>query len=383
LAERLIVLIGRLNNLFGELPCIQFLDRMRRNAIAWSGGRLVVKDVDYENFAPGIRVEHFADTLKRLADAAYAPRAQHLRPQQCLASSQAIFWFTELPQGAIDFDWLSATRFSFELFGGAVAGRAPDIQFAPRQNVAESLVRDFLDSFVEVPAGTYLLGSETEAKISEPPAERVSASIRGFRILKRPVTGTDWQLFSTTSLGTGSSELLPVTQCTAFQAFLFAKQVEEVLRRFNFIADCERVLLPSEQQWEAAARGPQAYEYPWGNVFQELHCNCDQKFGLMPTVPGRFSPAGDSPFGCQDMAGNVREWTRSYGGISGVDWRKNSEVPLLRTFERLRPTDRLIIRGGSYSYEFDCVRTWVRNTQLAERKDLQTGFRIVIDRLPA
>jgi hypothetical protein len=50
-----------------------------------------------------------------------------------------------------------------------------------------------------------------------------------------------------------------------------------------------------------------------------------------------------------------------------------------RTLDTLRSADRLVVRGGSYSYDEDCVKTWVRNTQLAERADQQTGFRLVID----
>lgn len=98
-----------------------------------------------------------------------------------------------------------------------------------------------------------------------------------------------------------------------------------------------------------------------------------------PSPPERFSPAGDSPFGCQDMAGNVREWTRSYAGIEGHDWQPFPPLQTDRTSHTLAPDDRPIVRGGSYSYDPACVRAWVRNTQLAMRADSQTGFRLVIE----
>ena len=378
-AARLAALIAQINKHLDKEDGIRVRDVMSRDCVAWVNGDTVVKQVDFEKLTAGARREQYDDTLKRLADAAFAPRNQHQLEAEHLVSSQALFWFSELPSASIDFDWFASSRLAFELYGSKVAGWPSEIRISRTEIVQPDEARAFVESFVASPAGIYLIGSSRGGESSEPPADPLRATLPPFKILKRPVIWRDWNLFSKTLSNDIVNSDMPVTQCNALQAFMFASHVESHLRDLGLLANEDTVSLPSEFQWEAAARGMDAFDYPWGNTFDQRRCNCNLAYGSAPTKPGQFSPGGDSPIGCQDMAGNVREWTRSYGGVAGIDWRRNGEPEELRDLCTVQPSDRLIIRGGSYSYDPSCVRCWVRNTQLAERSDAQTGFRLVIE----
>jgi len=130
--------------------------------------------------------------------------------------------------------------------------------------------------------------------------------------------------------------------------------------------------LPSEAEWEKAARGTNARLYPWGG--NPLICERAQFRGCEPSgsLPvGSKSPAGDSPYDAVDMAGNVWEWVADwYDG----DYYEDSPED--------NPTgpehgDYKVLRGGGWSYGPDILRAAYRGVDYPASRSDSVGFRCV------
>lgn len=256
--------------------------------------------------------------------------------------------------------------------------------------------------FVQVPAGKFNMGTTLEkdpqAKPDEMPEHEVFLS--EYWIGKYPVTNDQYLAFTKATgyrtlaeeMGRGwifdgkdwldaegvdwlhpdgpQSDIAdrmdhPVIQITYDDAQAFCRWLGQVANL--------PIRLPTEAEWEKAARGNEGYKFPWGNTgLDEQHCNFGKQNAgiIIDTTPVDFyGPIGYSPYGVGDMAGNVFEWTS--------DWYDENYYALSPNIDPKGPVtgENIVLRGGSRYFDDVSVRTTNRNMIEPTARDTDIGFR--------
>lgn len=135
--------------------------------------------------------------------------------------------------------------------------------------------------------------------------------------------------------------------------------------------------LPSEAEWERAARGPEGRLWPWGNTFVPTHANVAQSQLGKPSPVGAFA-AGATPEGILDLAGNVWEWTGSRWGRAWQTLEYAYPYDPTDGREDLSGRYARVLRGGSWFDPWPECRGSKRARYLPGSRASNIGFRVAV-----
>ena len=138
--------------------------------------------------------------------------------------------------------------------------------------------------------------------------------------------------------------------------------------------------LPSEAEWEKAARGAEGQIYPWGHTWDANRCNIQGEAEAKDTRPVHAHPHGASPYGLLDMVGNIWEWTSSLWGMEldtptytypydPQDGREDLTAPL---------HVRRVLRGVSFYNDRPMARCAARYRYHPRNRFDSVGFRVAL-----
>jgi len=227
--------------------------------------------------------------------------------------------------------------------------------------------------WVDVPAGEFLMGSDPEV---DPDADSDEMDqhpvyVDAFSIGKYEITNAQYAQCVRATVCDEPADL------TYYSDSNYVDHPVVYVSWDNAREFCEWVggRLPTEAEWEYAARGTDGRIYPWGNDAPD--CDKANYGGCVggTTVVGKYSPAlhpelvegGDSPHGVADMAGNVWEWVADWYGDYPSEAQTNPTGPATGTFK--------VLRGGSFDYGGPYVRAAYRNFNFPGIRYGFVGFR--------
>jgi formylglycine-generating enzyme required for sulfatase activity len=256
--------------------------------------------------------------------------------------------------------------------------------------------------WITIPAGECWIGSDPAqdqlTAASELPQHRLY--LPGYQIARAPVTVAQFAAFvqatgyHTTAEQVGNSWGVNETGWFAIQGASWRRPkggADDTATKANHPVTCVSwhdalvfcrwvgVRLPTEVEWEKAARGADRRLFPWGNEPPDAQ-RCNYDFTVGDTTPVGSYPLGASPYGLLDMAGNVREWTSTLWGpyaelsayaypYNPADGRENAAAPddICR-----------VMHQGSFASTIRNVRCACRHGNPPTHQDRVSGFRVAM-----
>lgn len=236
-----------------------------------------------------------------------------------------------------------------------------------------------------IPAGTFTMGSAEDLP-NEVPVHKIY--LDAYYIGKTEVTNAEYYPFWVESGGT-DSEHTPVSYGGEFGTW---PHIAEARPNYPVIgvaydsavayAKWRGMRLPTEAEWEKAARGVKARRWPWGNTFVQsiknttIHANVWKQSGTQLQPVGTY-PTGVSPYGAYDMAGNVWEWVSDW--YSETFYRRSPD----RNPKGPAVGSRRVVKGGSWLNPETLARC---STRIGQHPAIGTsfiGFRLAKDANPS
>jgi len=215
---------------------------------------------------------------------------------------------------------------------------------------------------VFVPEGTIMMGdTHGDGDPDEKPTHQVTLS--AFWIDRTEVTNAQFAVF----VQAGNSAQ------GDWQKYAKGKDQHPVVNVtwHDALAYCRwaRKRLPTEAEWEYAARGTDGRKYPWGNTWEDTQARFSGNRGNETTAPVGSYPTGASPFGVLDLAGNVWEWVQDWFGPYPGGAVRNPTGPSNGAWR--------LIRGGSWNLVPGVLRSSNRAWFVPEYRSISLGFRCV------
>ncbi len=230
-----------------------------------------------------------------------------------------------------------------------------------------------------VPSGKFQMGSAArEAAAHEQPV--LETTIGCFFMSRFPITNAQYEKFDPSHKAKRSpwgGDSHPVVYVSSKEAVAFCQWLSSKENR--------RYRLPTEAEWEYAARGSDNRVFPWGGKLDAGHfanfadrrtnfpwrdINIDD--GYAETAPVGSYPRGASPFGIEDLSGNVFEWCLDFFDLyRGIKARVNPRGPV--------SGQKRVYRGGSWKSRSSSLRTSARAFNVLDYSSNDVGFRVICE----